>query len=855
MVSGSPCDDADLIEPRVFGDDNGDDNSDKSGDEEDVYDEDCDTSSSGGSDSDDAFLTNDDDLDYEERDEERLRAADAECDAIAAANKGNRGAFEDFLGDSAEDVEGNDNMDFIDVLDENASLMEQDVDVMESVGKVRYFKVSNNKIKLNKVIRKSASARMSGHTSSVRLPSGHTSSSKARVRSTVGEEDAILASTTDTIDLFPHQVDCKTFCLKQVKEGKGALISAPPGMGKTSTVYSTLSDIQANLASPEMLALFGAGDARVTVVIYSKTLEMVWTSEFQKWFFAGLRVAKVFRSKEDIDAGIPLPKAGTMNIYMATYDIFVRHIREFSRALSVDILVIDEIHKLKNEKTNRHKAIYENKSNSFCKIVFGLTGTPVQNKVMDMFNILRVIDPHTLGSDAELFKKELSANKKQVNDEWEMLKYNKIIHSKIGQVMFRVSDTEFFQDMFEKEEYVVCFDGMETGGNTETLQSGLSAIEAFNTMLNDTHIKRLKLTRDAIKYCISNGYPLLVFSQRMKFLETLHYEFESNSLLLHGKVSINKRREMVKNFQENDSIHVMFISMFAGSEGITLTRANRVIIADACWNPSCEEQAVARACRIGQTSLVKVYRFIAQSTIEVMISRDAPTKTAMAQRVIDDENIDSVFSKDDLLEKNPKLTTEEDDKVPVKDDDMLNYLNLESGESLQAFNYQTMFQKTSEKIKEKDTFKDSNSYTYKEHYQESFFETYDPISHDGDLPHRIFIQKAKLLEGEGVEIMMKVGPWCLNKFCVFEYATGKAFSFLDARLSGSNVSWREVKDHVLVPLKGANARMVLDLTADLMMAEDEVQYKYFAMRMKYKDGDKSTRFSEPSAVFKLDFFA
>uniref|UniRef100_A0AC34F951 Helicase C-terminal domain-containing protein n=1 Tax=Panagrolaimus sp. ES5 TaxID=591445 RepID=A0AC34F951_9BILA len=172
---------------------------------------------------------------------------------------------------------------------------------------------------------------------------------------------------------------------------------------------------------------------------------------------------------------------------------------------------------------------------------------------------------------------------------------------------------------------------------------------------------KMLILMDIIEYCENVGDKLLVFSQS---LETLNYieeylkqmppksltektwEKNEDYLRVDGSVSSSSRDEYNKIFNKAKNIRcrLMLISTLAGSLGTNMIGANRVVMFDACWNPAHDIQSICRVYRIGQTKRVYIYRLITQGTVEEVVYKRQITKSAISQRVIDDEDIQRHFS-------------------------------------------------------------------------------------------------------------------------------------------------------------------------------------------------------------------
>ncbi|MCI5140123.1 MAG: DEAD/DEAH box helicase, partial [Candidatus Electrothrix sp. AR1] len=116
-----------------------------------------------------------------------------------------------------------------------------------------------------------------------------------------------------------------------------------------------------------------------------------------------------------------------------------------------------------------------------------------------------------------------------------------------------------------------------------------------------------------------------------RFLETV---FQRPGLVLHGSVAVGKRKKIIEQFQQDDYIPFMVLSLKAGGVGLNLTRANHVIHFDRWWNPAVENQATDRAFRIGQKKKVMVHKFVTKGTIEEKIDAMLTQKQQLSNDVV-----------------------------------------------------------------------------------------------------------------------------------------------------------------------------------------------------------------------------
>lgn len=429
---------------------------------------------------------------------------------------------------------------------------------------------------------------------------------------------------------------------------------------------------------------------------------------------------------------------------------------------------------------------------------------------------------------------------------------NDTLYKKLVDIMHRQDDTAALHSLLWNEDYALCFDA--GFAKDSFLQPSKPALQAREEMLQQSKDERSKLVKFGIEACIKKNAPLLVFSERKEFLETLHDQFQGVSQILTGDTSNPMRAKLVKEFQENDSIKVFFLSIKAAGMGITLTRATHVFICDACWNPTYETQAIARALRIGQNKVVKVYRFLAQSSIEIMIARDGPNKMGAANRIIDDKPLSSIFTHEQLQEKNPQYVVDPDDEnFRVSDYDQILCELLMDTNGLKAFNYAKLIHTVTKNHTEKMVwtelqhltetgYKGLESFVYERRNEQPF----TPVVKLHPIMQLAPIALNKLV------LSCKFGPWKNEKDekeeDILKLKLQIAFGD-DKEFIKTNVVWMD-KDFIIPPDEPNELIFEIDIDVDVT--------KYMAIRVKAEPErfpDRGTPWSVPSAVFKKSFFA
>jgi SNF2 family DNA or RNA helicase len=306
------------------------------------------------------------------------------------------------------------------------------------------------------------------------------------------------------------------------------------------------------------------------------------------------------------------------------------------------------------------------KLQTHCRIA--LTGTPLENRLSELWSILDFLNPGYLGSQA-FFQKRFATPIERFGDTASLQTLRSLVQPFI--LRRTKTDRDIIQDLPEKLEMpVFCNLTPEQATLYEkTVQQSLEAVDAAEGIqrrgiilatltklkqicnhpaqflkeesLNGTPQRSGKLKRleEMLEEILAEGDRTLIFTQfaEMGKLLQSHLEkvFNRDILLLYGGTTKNKREEMIDRFQNDpQGPRIFILSLKAGGVGLNLTRANHVFHFDRWWNPAVENQATDRAFRIGQTRNVQVHKFVCGGTLEEKIHDMIESKKALAEQVV-----------------------------------------------------------------------------------------------------------------------------------------------------------------------------------------------------------------------------
>jgi SNF2 family DNA or RNA helicase len=325
-------------------------------------------------------------------------------------------------------------------------------------------------------------------------------------------------------------------------------------------------------------------------------------------------------------------------------------------------IVIDEAQNIKNPKAAQTKAILKLPAVSR----LALTGTPVENRLLDLWSIFNFLNPGYLGKESQ-FRSSFEVPIQRDNDRHRSMTLRKLVEPFILRRL--KTDPTIIQDLPDKlEQKCYCNLTKEQAALYEVVVKEVNqAIETVDGiqrkgMILATLMKlkqicnhpaqflqdgsdftgershKLERLLEMIEEVMAAGESLLIFTQFTEIGEALVKCFRQqrhNTYYIHGGTARKKREEMITAFQDPETDPTIFVlSLKAGGVGITLTKANHVFHFDRWWNPAVEDQATDRAFRIGQTKNVFVHKFIALGTLEEKIDQMIEDKKKLAGAIV-----------------------------------------------------------------------------------------------------------------------------------------------------------------------------------------------------------------------------
>ena len=457
--------------------------------------------------------------------------------------------------------------------------------------------------------------------------------------------------------------------IKTLKEnGFGGILADDMGLGKTLQVITFLLSEQIENEKKENNRT-SSGLCR-SLIVAPASLVLNWKSEIDH-FAPELPVQIIIGNAEERKKMIQ--QAGENEILVTSYDLLKRDISAYS-GLRFANQIIDEAQFIKNYGTQAAKTVRKIQAD----FKLALTGTPVENRLSELWSIFEYIMPGFLYT-YQKFRKEIEQQVVIEPDGEAAKRLKKMVHPFILRRLKKDVLTDL-PDKIEKNTYINLEEEQQRlyDAHVKRLQLLLDkqTEEEFKTskivILSEiTKLRQIcccpaliyedypyfsakeNLCVDLIHKAAEAGHKILLFSQFTSMLDRLEERFQQEKISFYkltGSTSKEKRLQMVEQFNKDDTT-VFCISLKAGGTGLNLTAADIVIHYDPWWNLAVQNQATDRAHRIGQENVVTVYKLIAKGTIEENIVKLQEKKMALADQIIGGEEMGSgSFSKEELLE-------------------------------------------------------------------------------------------------------------------------------------------------------------------------------------------------------------
>lgn len=448
--------------------------------------------------------------------------------------------------------------------------------------------------------------------------------------------------------LRPYQAEGAGWLVERLQRLGGGILADEMGLGKTLQTIASINHFKQS----------EAGVAGPALVVAPTSLLGNWMAELKR-FAPGLRSLQFHgtgrdKLREQVD---------THDVIVTSYGTVVRDLA-FHLGREYRLIVADEASLLRNPDAELSKALGKLKA----RARLALTGTPVENRMQDLWSIFRFIAPGYLGSRQD-FKERYESPASGAAPAGLLQR----LRLRTSPFVLRRTKEQVAKDLPDKVEIDEWLDlsGEQAELYASLARAGLEEVERIRDKQGEgagrmhllTLLLRLrqvcvdpglldvgKESRQAavkierllamLEERSESGLKTLVFSQFATNLRRIQERIsEGSSQVFRIDGSTRKRQELVDSFQSAEGPAVFLISLKAGGYGLNLTAADAVIHMDPWWNPAVEAQATDRAHRIGQTRPVTVYRFLTRGTVEERVRRMQDQKRAVIDAATGDSDV------------------------------------------------------------------------------------------------------------------------------------------------------------------------------------------------------------------------
>jgi len=415
--------------------------------------------------------------------------------------------------------------------------------------------------------------------------------------------------------LYPFQREGVRFLV----EHESVLLADEMGVGKS---------IQAIVA---LRVLFRTNRSKNTLIVCPKSVLFDWERKLWKWA-PELRLTIIRGPKPARQIAWITPS----HLYLVSYDTLREDLDDLPNK-QFDTIVLDEVQRIKNPETGIAKAV----RGIVARIRWGLSGTPLENRIEDIVAIFAYLKPGLLKYDDAVSPRKVREAikpfflRRKLSDVKDVFGLGDKIADEVW-LELAPDQRSAYDRAYEEHKRE-----LDTQGNAVTITHILALISHLKQICNRDPITgescKFDYLKDTLEHNIDSDEKALIFSQYPeKTLPFLRSELEEYQPALYsGKLSDKQRDEIVEKF-ESDEHRLLLMSVKAGGLGLTITRANHIFHLDLWWNPAVAEQAEGRAYRHGQTKTVYVTTLYTVNTIEQAIYDKLEEKRQLFKFVIDD---------------------------------------------------------------------------------------------------------------------------------------------------------------------------------------------------------------------------
>ena len=377
--------------------------------------------------------------------------------------------------------------------------------------------------------------------------------------------------------LYPHQKKGVQWLLKMERSGTGGILADDMGLGKTIQIISMLI----------------ARQVKTTLIVVPASLVTQWKQEINK-FYPGINLVVHWGNSRINNGTIDKITKTPSSIVLTSYNLLGS-----VGSISFDRIICDEAHIFRNSKSK----VFNTLDNIRCPIKWAITGTPIQNYISDISTIFRYVGIASDSIEENITRYVLRRTKKEVGIELPEIKIS------VNFTGFKsMDDSKFYEDVLNSE-YIhhleKCLRLRQICVIPESIKGSLNSKHGLFDEYKTLAYKKLDCIVKQIKK--NKEEKPIVFSYFKHEIEYLQSKLQEHNVgVIYGPTPPEKRSQIIKD----KSKEILLIQIIAGGTGLNLQHFNTIYFTAPQWNPTIEQQAIARVHRIGQKTPVKIRRFI-----------------------------------------------------------------------------------------------------------------------------------------------------------------------------------------------------------------------------------------------------
>ncbi|MCX6350689.1 MAG: DEAD/DEAH box helicase [Bacteroidetes bacterium] len=487
--------------------------------------------------------------------------------------------------------------------------------------------------------------------------------------------------------LRPYQKEGFEWMKFLQKNNFGGCLADDMGLGKTIQTLTLLQSEKNNqkvtkekapVPTVAQLNLFGNNETaleqiqkkRPSLIVMPTSLIHNWEYEIKKFAPELKTVSYTGLAREEMRKYF-----GSADIILTTYGTARNDIDIFNN-YEFNYLILDESQVIKNPTSKISRLVKTLKA----RHRLSLTGTPIENSLLDLWSQLSFLNPGMLGS-YQFFKDEFAIPIEKKNSEEHKKKLQSLINpfilrrtkEEVAKDLPELSEKIYFCEMTEQQREVYeetrnyyrnrILENIEKFGEKKSQFFILKGLMQLRLIANHPSMNKTEYEGDSGKFTdmmatleeiISGNHKILVFSSFVRHLDLMKAHLtKSETPFTYLTGETRNRKSEIDKFKKDDDIKVFLMSLKAGGVGLNLTEADYIFIADPWWNPAAELQAINRAHRIGQEKNVFAYKFISKETVEekILLMQDRKLRlsaefihtSAKQEGIISTEDVNLLF--------------------------------------------------------------------------------------------------------------------------------------------------------------------------------------------------------------------